>query len=461
MLGILFFVWFASGLVMVYHTFPKVSPTDRLAKMDLLSAEELPTIDSVIARNTKILHGRGLTLNKYLGQAIFSSGKDQVFADSTDHAAQITSERIIQVAKLWNGSEIARIDTLNKVDQWIPFGYYDVYFPIYKFHFADEQQHQLYIASTNGDVLQYTDRDGRFWAWLGAIPHWVYFTQLRQNSSLWMEVVIWLAAIGCIMCLAGLFMSLYVSFKSKRVVPYKKTWFKWHHILGLIFGVISITFAFSGLMSLANASGWVPQPHMAEHPMRTINKGINPADYRLDYRDVLAAYPETRQIEWHAFAGRPYYTIRSNNEVRYVDATNINPKELALSQEDCEDAVKLVHGEGVKFETTYLTEPETYYIGRKHQVSLPVWRIEVMDVDDIDRSTYYINPETGSTRYVNRTSRWMHWLYPALHSLSFTWLVKYPLLWSVVMWVCMIGGAALSLTGVWLSIKYLILLFKR
>ena len=39
LLSILFLVWFLSGLVMIYHSFPQVNPYDRLKKMDPLSPE--------------------------------------------------------------------------------------------------------------------------------------------------------------------------------------------------------------------------------------------------------------------------------------------------------------------------------------------------------------------------------------------------------------------------------------
>ena len=49
-LGILFLVWFFSGLVMIYHTFPSVNEYDRLKKMDPLSPVGLPSIESLATR---------------------------------------------------------------------------------------------------------------------------------------------------------------------------------------------------------------------------------------------------------------------------------------------------------------------------------------------------------------------------------------------------------------------------
>lgn len=37
MLSILFFVWFVSGIVMIYHTFPRITPDEKMDKLEPLS----------------------------------------------------------------------------------------------------------------------------------------------------------------------------------------------------------------------------------------------------------------------------------------------------------------------------------------------------------------------------------------------------------------------------------------
>ena len=69
--SILFLVWFLSGLVMIYHTFPRADRADKRAKMDILSLENLPSLDQIekrLPQNERISH---VTLNSYLGQTVF------------------------------------------------------------------------------------------------------------------------------------------------------------------------------------------------------------------------------------------------------------------------------------------------------------------------------------------------------------------------------------------------------
>lgn len=99
--------------------------------------------------------------------------------------------------------------------------------PIYKIYFADDAGTQLYLSSQNGEALQFSNRSERFWAWLGAIPHWVYFTWLRQDTVLWTKTVIWLTALGCLMVIAGIWVTVDVWRKTHRsrhpkFSPYRK-----------------------------------------------------------------------------------------------------------------------------------------------------------------------------------------------------------------------------------------------
>lgn len=205
LLSVLFLVWFLSAFVMMYHGFPRASQADKTEKLEYLSPA-LPPVGEVTARLPKDEKVKTIRIDRLLGQTVFhvrtAEGNYDLPADSTESLPAMDGERIRQVAALWCPAPIARIDTLYSLDQWIPFGRLKEEFPIYKFHFDDNERHQLYIGSRSGEALQFTTRNERFWAWLGAIPHWVYFTWLRQDAALWSKIVVWLSGIGCLMTLA-------------------------------------------------------------------------------------------------------------------------------------------------------------------------------------------------------------------------------------------------------------------
>lgn len=211
LLSILFCMWFLSGLVMIYHTFPRVKQADRWSRMDYLKADSLPAWEEVQKRlpaNEEIRH---ISLCQSLGQQVFQIRTDNGSHELTTNFSErthIDASSIRQVAASWNSSPVERIDTLYTLEQWIPFGALKQHFPIYKYYFADQDKHQLYVSSKTAEVLQYTNREERCWAWLGAIPHWIYFTSLRQDIDRWIAVVVTLSGIGSLFCLTGLYLGI-------------------------------------------------------------------------------------------------------------------------------------------------------------------------------------------------------------------------------------------------------------
>lgn len=466
-LSILFLVWFLSGFVMIFHGFPRVKPFDKYQYAEALPSQ-LPAIDSVLNTLPDSVAVTKLNLKSYAGQAYFSlSAQDSIIKIASDSDKQIrpfTFSDIRLYAKQWNSSQIDRVDTLYKVDQWIPFGYLKKDMPIYKFYFADTDKHQLYISSQSGEALQYTDSGSRFWAWIGAIPHWIYFTSLRQDSAAWISTVIWLSGIGSLMCLLGLVYGIYILVKQYRKkkslsVPYKKFVYRWHYLTGFVFGIFVFSFVFSGMMSLTDVPQWMVKVHNETLSMQSYMPytKTKPQDYPLDYRSIVESYPnQVKSIEWSGFGDIPIYKAVIKDSMYVFDASSSEVKSLMLSEKQIKDRIKEIHTEHISI--IQLTEYDNYYIDRKQNLPLPVWKVEVSDADN---SVYYINPKTGDTRYFNNNSRAGKWMYQGLHSFNFKFLADHPWLWNVVMWVTMFGGTCVAVTGVWLSIKYLIRKIKR
>ena len=264
LLCVLFLMWFLSGFVMIYHSFPRASQEYKLQRQQPLQGA-LPAIDSIIAYVPDSAKLQSLSIEMRFDRPVVSfRGKDvpgDKYLDTLEPVEDFNEEVRQKIISLWCDASVHRIDTLQEVDQWIPFGRLSEEMPIYKYYFDDPEQHQLYMTSRDGRVLQFTDKNSRFWAWLGAIPHWVYFTSLRQHQTAWIEFVKWAAGIGCIMCFAGLWLGIQDWWKQRKLgyfrSPYRKSWYKWHFISGVCFGLFAITFAFSGLMSLTDMPDWM------------------------------------------------------------------------------------------------------------------------------------------------------------------------------------------------------------
>jgi hypothetical protein len=407
---------------MIYHTFPKVTDEMRYEHMDVLA-----TSDDIHKTRTAPAY-----------------------------------PEIETYARRWCDAGIARVDTLRELEQWIPFSRLRNDFPIYKFYFSDKDKHQLYVSSVSGEALQFTNKNNRFWAWLGAIPHWVYFTSLRWNSQLWMDVVIWLSGLGCIMCIAGIIIGLrsyIVRYRKKKKweTPYKKPAYKWHHILGFIFGIFVFTFVFSGMMSLATVPKWMVKVHNPDIQRKLFaSDTVALQNYTLDYRKIIEQYKgEIKSIELASFGDVPLYKAIIGSQMYVFDASGDEVKLLEITGQMIENRLSKIHSEQISI--TLMHEYDNYYVDKKNRLPLPVYKV---DVSDADNSTYYINLQNGNIRYFNTNTKVRRWTYQVLHSFKLGFLVKRPVLWNIIMWTTMIGGTLVSLTGVWLGVRYVGRWFK-
>lgn len=467
LLSILFLGWFLSGIVMIYHTFPGVSQADRLEKQQVVGGQ-LPDMAALLSRLPDSATVRSISMEMYFDRpAVYFQGShtpSMLYADSLLPPGEVNPEIFQLTAARWCAAPVMRVDTMCSLDQWIPFGRLREELPVYKYTFQDEKRHQLYLASRTGRVLQFTDKDQRLWAWLGAIPHWVYFTSLRQNQSAWINFVKWTSGIGCIMCLAGLVLSVQLAWRNrhkKLFSPYRKRWFKWHYVSGLAFGVFAVTFAFSGMMSLMDIPDWMKKApeENREMPGRGRRGGggsrFEPAAYRLDYRRALAAVDSVKRVEWLSWQGHPYYRLTTDTRTVHIDASDTAAvRPFRLTEEMIRQEAVRMYGDSIPYRLEWLTTyDEDYYGRKKERVPLPVYRIVA---DDEMHTRHYYDPLTLMQRRVDDDGRLRRLLYSGLHSLDFKFLADRSVLWHIVMYVLLIGGSFLSLTGVVLSMKWVI-----
>ncbi len=471
---LVFMTWFLSAFIMMYHHFPHVSNNEIIRKNKKLSSssEQSPSITSIIKRLPPNAEIKGITLDCRLKQTVFhiktNKGQFDFPSDSLKELSKINKEFISNTAQLWCNAPIERIDTLNELDQWTPYIRLKKEIPIYKIYFLDKEKTQLYIGSKSGEVLQFSNQKERFWSWIGAIPHWAYFSWLRQNPDLWFKTIIFLTGLGCLMLVAGFWVAIDVWRKTHthlihKFSPYRKKWYHWHYVSGIFFGFFVLTFTFSGMMSMIDHPAWIRKSIFMIEPQVSLRlKMPKIENYVLDYWKLIKAYPNIRQIEWNNFYGHPYYTITDGKKEQYIDAKDSIPRPLFLSKTEILHSLESLYKNNVpgtkipQIKLTPITHYETYYRDMsnmmKERRQLPVWKAVV---EDPNNSIFYIHPETGDIRYVDTASRWKYWSFTALHRMRFPGLCSNITLRKALLWILLLGGSVVSLSGVVLGIKYI------
>ena len=447
-IAVFFLMWFITGIVLIYHPYPKVSEKLLYDNKENLPSS-LPDLSSVRLRmDDKV---KSLSLKQFQGQTLFS----------TDKAPSVTFPIVERVAKHWINAPIERVDTLNEREQWVLFTKYDKELPIYKFYFDDAERHELFISGRTAEVLQMTTAKQRFWAWIGAIPHKLYVPCIRRNVDVWQNTIAIVSGICLIAALSGwiLGICLWIKRYQKKQVwenPYKKRWYRWHFSFGMIFGIFLIAWAISGIFAMQRVPQWlVPmEGDYSFNSSRLWGKGMLPLDdYQLDYRKLRETYSDLKEVEWCRYADIPTYRIITGEEELLIDASGDDVRPLVIPEQTIVNGLKKIHGEEVYMKVSLLNDFDNYYLSRRVELDLPVYKIEI---DDANGSLYYVNPETGYIRYLNNNKMMRKWLFNGIHYLDVAWLVARPWLWYTCIWVLCGGCLVVCVSGLVLGYKKLL-----
>ena len=392
-------------------------------------------------------------------------GGPMVYADDgTPHGA-VDDAMVDRVAAAWAGRPLseAKKESVEEVDQWT-VGIRTR--PLVKYAWPDGQQ--VYMNGSTADVAQYTTTASRFWAYLGAIPHWMYFTPLRKNGPQWFSFVVWSSLIGTVASVIGVVIIVWMYSPRKRYrhagaptsIPYRG-WKRWHAITGLFFGVITTTWTFSGLLSmgpfpiLESLTAWTVPTSAGGQDVDLSGALRGNEPFRLasyadrDARAAIAALAGfgVKELEYTSFAGQPAYVATNATGQTRVVPMRGDPTE-AFDTQAMMRVVREASGSNLA-ELRMMDDYDAYYQDRRRERPLPVIYARM---NDAVGTRYYIDPKTA--RVVDSYSQegWVsRWLYHGLHSLDFPWLYKYRPLWDIVVITLMLGGTALCVTSLVLT----------
>jgi hypothetical protein len=232
-----------------------------------------------------------------------------------------------------------------------------------------------------------------------------------------------------------------------RLSPYRGM-FWWHHMAGLVFGVFTLTFVASGLVSM-NPWGFLEGGGGGGEIGRL--EGATPRWGEI--RTSLAAVQE-RSIEAVSLITAPldgklfWLATAADGTVTRLDAAGNN---APLKEAELAEAAARIAGANGIAASGLLSEGDAYYFSHDDKVTLPVYRIIT---NDAEQTRYYLDPTSGALlRRADSTARWYRWLFDGLHRLDFTaWLRARPA-WDMIMITLLLGGLAGSATGVYLAVR--------
>ncbi|MDR7334961.1 PepSY domain-containing protein [Roseateles asaccharophilus] len=458
---LMFVMWLLSGLVMMYVGYPSLTAAERLAGLAPLRTGQarLSAADALARLPPEVREQapRRIVLEMLAdgagGTAIpvwrILDAKGRAHAWSAVDGQPLRAfgaEQALWIARSFTGQSGGHVAETLQRDQWtVPQGL-DLLRPLHRVEMGDAAGTELYVSSVSGEVVRDTTRHERVWNWLGAVPHWIYFTPLRADAPLWRDVVIWVSGICIVSAVTGLVIGvmrlrLRERYRNGRRTPYSG-WMRWHHVAGLVGGVFVLTWVVSGWLSM-DPNRWFQRAAPDSAGLARWHGPLDAAALKL--AALQAPMPDARELELLSFDGRLLLQWRDGAGVsRVVDAATGAP--LQLGEADIRAAAgRMKPGDAITG-LQWLQQEDAHWYSHHNRRVTPVWRVSFADAAG---TWLHVDPASGRILGTSTaTSRVRRWLFNAPHSFDFPWLIRHRPAWDGVMWVLSAVGLVVSVSGV-------------
>jgi hypothetical protein len=252
--------------------------------------------------------------------------------------------------------------------------------------------------------------------------------------------------VGCFLTAIGLYLGVRQLLRAPRgrCSPYRGLNL-WHHLAGLVFGVFTLTWVLSGLLSM-NPWGWLQGGDDGGAAAR-LQGALTGAQVRQTLRALAQRHPAgIASLQGEGFQGRLYLMATTTRGQRLRLDAQGQPAPLGASERAF---IAATLGGDLRL----LPDGDRYYFAHHSSpVLLPVYR--VLAADGV---RYYVDPLSGALlSVVDAGARGYRWWHQGLHRMDFVpWLRGRPQ-WDVLMWALMCGVTLVCMTGCYLGMRRLL-----
>lgn len=454
-----FAVWFVSGLVMVYVSYPRLTDAEHLERLPLIAWERVRTNPAAaLAATGESRFPQDLRLEMSGERPVYQiTGWDgvrrAVYADDGSVLRGLDAATATRVARAYDPSAEPRWRGLISRDQWSFPERLNAFRPFHRFSLQDPAGTEIYVSDRTGAVVLDTDRRGRFWNWIGGIPHLIDLQEVRARPQVWRPVMLLLTSVSIVVVLAGAYLGLVRlglrrRYAGNAITPYRG-WMKWHHLLGVFGGVFLIAWVVSSWIYLRPA-------HLLERkpiPARTLMAyvGHEVADFPASSAAAMAREAQRVRFIWVGGVPRIIYE-RHGAAPLAVNPADGRPAPLSPA-EITAAARELAPGSDLAAARLLTTPDEYWHSFGVTSRKLPMIRLEF---DNPTRNWFHIDPDTGEVvNTLSQDDRVFRWVFNGLHRLDFLALQKLGLFRHLVVWALLCSGLVLSVSAAVIGWRHL------
>ena len=459
-------IWFASGIVMLFVGYPKLTPAERLGALPALDRSACCIAPAQALERSGMGDVTSLMLTSIGGAPHYvlqdSSGA-QVSVDAISGSRRAAGDpaQAMRAAAAFASGSPARYEGTVFEDRWTHARGLNPHRPLHVVELGDAAATRVYVSSATGQVMLDAPRAERGWNYVGAWLHWLYMLKNQPTDPVWTWTLIAISAVGVFTSVTGIANGIWRwrfagRYRNGSRTPYREAAMRWHHMLGLAFGAILCTWVFSGLMSMNPAGVFDAK---GAKPDMAAMQGGSPASARLTVgvSDVLALLVRdgfaARELEWRVLDGEPFILARDRvNDTRIVRASGQGFVAVRSWPEEKlrRAAVRTLPWPVASVETLtaydayyYLRDEASMYGGNERR--LPALRVVFGDPS----STWmHVDMRTGQLELsADRSQRVGRWLFNLLHSWDLPSMLSTGWLRIVLLILLSTGGLLLSVTA--------------
>jgi PepSY-associated TM region len=496
--GVVFVAWCVSGVVLMYYGVPHLTAGERLMRLPALDLSTVRVSPREAATQLED-PPRRLRISMHGDRPVYRFNTGRVFgrwtlvyADTGERVVPLDRDRALEWLRGYlPEQQTLRYDAyLERPDTYTRLPALQTHFPLHRVALDDAAGTEYYVSERSGEAVMMSDRTTRLLGLFGYITHTFFF--FRQQSW-WSALLQWLSWIGLAMCLTGAVVGVWryglsPRFRHKGVrshSPYTG-WMKWHHYAGLLFGLLTITWVFSGLVSLDVIPGiretrYSPQQiaggarsvqgegaileldsltlDVLRTAAITVSRSFVPKEFELlqfGGEPYLIAYrPPTRETLdlWSSRSGMDFITPTPDGEhvlvsprrpgvtfARFDDDTVMRVARAAMPGATIRDAIWLT-----EYDDYYYKTVSSFDLGLPRMAKpLPVLRVRF---DDAVQTWLYVTASPGQILKVETQDRANRWGYYGLHGFDFAFLYRHRPVWDIVVVALLVGVGVSSVTS--------------
>jgi len=337
-------------------------------------------------------------------------------------------------------------------DQWVVDNQFDPQRPLYRVSDGEAGGTQIHISARTGEIIQRTSAADRGWNWVGAVLHWAYFTPLRSSFTAWDEAVWWGSLIAMIVAVTGATLGvirMVAVVRSPRpgLTPYRLRWIRYHHLIGLFFGPLVITWILSGWLSMDNGRLFSDGHPSAAQAAAYEGAPLSEAARRISARDLVALGPAVA-VSWKAVGGQTLSVV-TRPDGRVIPVIPGGPGKQGAVLAAAKRGL-VAAWPGLIVSRPHAVAPDDFYALAE---GLPP-SIRRFELSGDAPLSAYVDPATGSlARVMNRSRVSYNWLYFGLHTFKFPPIMDWPVVRYVLVLTAMTIGFAFSITGMVIGLK--------